>query len=117
MSNQTSDERRLSREHQPYPWRGKESAPQAGDSKSLYARDTVPGCRAGDATSAGWLKTGAAKAASVGVWTRSGLVVDKSADGSLVAKTAATVVRSGTLWHTISSDKTGTNHAQCLANA
>ena len=90
---------------------------QAGDSKSLYARDTVPGCRVGDATSAGWLKTGAAKAASVGVWTRSGLVVDRRADGSLVANTAATVVLRGTLWHTINSESTGTNQAQCFAKA
>ena len=79
------------------PVEGRRKHYQAGDSKSLYARDTVPGCRAGDATSAGWLKTGAASAASVGVWTRSGLVVDSKADGSLVANTAATVVRSGTL--------------------
>ena len=99
------------------PVEGRRKRHQAGDSKSLYARDTVPGCRVGDATSAGWLKTGAASAASVGVWTRSGLVVDSKADGSLVANTAATVVRSGTLWHTISSDSTGTNHAQCFANA
>ena len=80
-------------------------------------RDTVPGCRVGDATSAGWLKTGAAKAASVGVWTRSGLVVDRRADGSRVANTAATVVLRGTLWHTINSESTGTNQAQCFANA
>ena len=92
----TDEDGGSTREHQPYPWRGKASAPQAGDSNNLYARDTVPGCRVGDATSAGWLKTGAASAASVGVWTRSGRVVDKRAEGSLVANTAATVVRSGT---------------------
>ena len=99
------------------PVEGRRKRYQAGDSKSLYARDTVPGCRVGDATSAGWLKTGAASAASVGVWTRSGLVVDSKADGSLVANTAATVVLRGTLWHTINSESTGTNQAQCLANA
>ena len=57
------------------------------------------------------------RAASVGVWTRSGRVVDKNADGSLVAKTAATVVLRGTDWHTIRTDSTGTNQAQCFAKA
>lgn len=67
--------------------------------------------------SAAFTGTGAAIALSVGVWTRSGRVVDNKADGRRVAKTAATVVRNGTLWHTMSSESTGTNHAQCLAKA
>ena len=43
-------------------------------------------------------------------------VVDSKADGSLVANTAATVVRT-VVAHDQFQSTTGTNHAQCFANA